>query len=159
VIVIQRGIRHEATQDLRDKEKQGEPRLSPLRALSARERDEGQGLGEAGQSFMVEFERRGLHRKALSLPGSYRKPDSSDIGYGDILVEDLSRGGLAFRMVGLGKVNEGDVLDIQFQLDDSDRTAIRARIVVRHILNEKYGCQFVNLEPGIQKTLNFYLMP
>lgn len=112
-----------------------------------------------GQSFVVEFERRTLHRKAISLPGSFRKPDSRDIGYGDLLVEDVSRGGVAFRVVGQGNVEEGDLLDIQFQLDDPERTVIRARVLVRHILEEKIGCQFVNLEPGVQKSLSFYLMP
>ncbi len=112
-----------------------------------------------GQSFTVEFERRSLHRKALNLPGSYRKPDATTIGFGDILIEDLSRGGLAFRLVGLGEVQEGDLLDVQFELDDEERTPIRARVVVRHILEGKYGCQFVQLEPGYQKSLSFYLMP
>lgn len=112
-----------------------------------------------GQSFMVEFERRSLHRKALNLPGSYKKAESSTFGFGDILIEDLSRGGLAFRLVGLGDVREGDLLDVQFELDNEERTPIRARIVVRHLLEGKYGCQFVQLEPGFQKALNFYLMP
>ncbi len=112
-----------------------------------------------GQSFMVEFERRNLHRKAISLPGSFRKPDSRDIGYGDILVEDVSRGGLAFRVVGQDTVEEGELLDIQFQLDDPERTTIRGRVLVRHILNEKVGCQFVSIDPGSQKALSFYLLP
>jgi hypothetical protein len=108
---------------------------------------------------VVEFERRGLHRKALSLPGSFRKLDSTDLGYGDILVEDLSRGGLAFRVVGQGAVEEGDLLDLEFQLDDPGRTPIRTRVVVRHILDGKVGCQFVNLDPGTLKTISFYVLP
>jgi|WetSurMetagenome_2_1015567.scaffolds.fasta_scaffold133167_2 hypothetical protein len=112
-----------------------------------------------GQSFVVEFERRNLHRKAISLPGSFRKPDSTDLGYGDILVEDLSRGGLAFRVVGQGGVEEGDLLDLQFQLDDPERTPVRVRVLVRHILDEKVGCEFVNLDPGMLKTISFYVLP
>lgn len=112
-----------------------------------------------GRDFTVEFERRTLYRKAINFPGSFQNRDTQGIGIGDILIEDISRGGLMFRVIGHGTVEVGDVLDLQFRLDDADQTPIRVRVVVRHVEGGKVGCQFVNLDPGMMKTISFYVLP
>ena len=110
-------------------------------------------------TFSSLLERRKHYRKEINLIGSFvlfvsGKPASR----GNITVRDLSLTGLKFEVFGNHNLSVGDVLEIEFQLDDVKKTPIKKKVVVRNIKNAYIGTMF--LETKIEDTtLGFYLMP
>jgi hypothetical protein len=111
-----------------------------------------------GYAFEVVFEKRAYYRKQTRLSGSYAKVGRS--GFPDpMTVLNLSKGGLGFESMSNGDTQEGDILRVEFTLDNASRAVIKAEVSVR-IVNGRYiGGEFRSLDEYAKRTLGFYLMP
>ena len=112
-----------------------------------------------GHVFKSFIERRMHYRKELKLAGSFvRLVSGKSSGREDMIVRDLSLTGMKFEVYENLNFSEGDVLQVEFRLDDVKNTLIKKQVVIRNIKNSCIGAAFV--QTGIEdNTLGFYLMP
>lgn len=105
--------------------------------------------------FSVTFEKREFYRKQVDLYGS-----CSRHGHGEehIFIEDISRGGLGFK-INRGTIEKGDTLSVEFVLDDNARSTISEDVIVRNVKDRFIGVEFVNPCEHTKKVLGFYLLP
>ncbi|MGV8073385.1 MAG: PilZ domain-containing protein [Syntrophobacteraceae bacterium] len=115
-----------------------------------------------GYAFDVQFEIRKNYRKTINLLG-FCTALGSKTPIGSITVTDISTSGVGLTLdagLHLGrKIKEGDILEIEFSLDDNNRSKIKTRIVVRNIQGNQLGGQFSGLDQHTAKLIGFYLMP
>jgi len=112
-----------------------------------------------GNSFQVVFEARGRYRKDTALEGHYFKKSGDGEQFGRMVVYDLSMGGLRFEPLGKASFQVGDVLSVVFQLDDAEKSTVRANVIVKRIGEHDVGVEFAMLDEHMRKLLGFYLMP
>ncbi|HID31401.1 MAG TPA: PilZ domain-containing protein [Desulfobacterales bacterium] len=108
-----------------------------------------------GASFSVKFEKRKFYRKKVRLHGTCfigRRREEP------ISIEDISAGGLGFRM-NKGAVEKGDTLNIEFTLDDKARSTISEDVIVKSVKDRLIGAEFTGLCEHSKKVLGFYLLP
>jgi hypothetical protein len=117
-----------------------------------------------GQSTPVLIEFRKFYRREVSLTGSCRVHRTGMML--GIRVHDLSMSGLSFtiefrddsRSQSEGsEITVGDVVSVQFHLDNQARTLVQRRAEVRNIRMGRYGISFFRTE--YDKDLGFYLLP
>lgn len=81
----------------------------------------------------------------------------------DITVIDLSKTGVGFLLasknVDYYQIKIGDILRIEFTLDDSKRTVVRTKITVRYASDKRVGAEFFMLDVHAAKQIGFYLIP
>ena len=112
-----------------------------------------------GHVFESFLERRKYYRKELKLPGSFvRYVSGKPAGRGDMIVRDLSLIGMKLEVYENLGFSEGDVLQVEFSLDDVNNTLIKKKAVIRNIKNSYIGAEFFQTEIK-DRTLGFYLMP
>jgi DNA-directed RNA polymerase subunit RPC12/RpoP len=112
-----------------------------------------------GNSFKVVFETRSRYRKDTSLEGHFLRKDKGGDDFGHMVVHDLSMGGMRFEPTGRTVFRVGDLLTIDFRLDDENKSMIRISAIVKSIGERDIGVEFMNLDEHTRKTLGFYLMP
>lgn len=112
-----------------------------------------------GNSFQVVFEARAKYRKDTALEGHYFRKNPGGDEFGRMAVCDLSLGGLRFEPIGKSSFQVGDVLTVDFQLDDAEKSTIRANVIVKSIGERDVGVEFAMLDEHMRKLLGFYLMP
>jgi len=71
-------------------------------------------------------------------------------------ITDVSAGGLQYHLVGLNRLFPGCILDLEFQLDDKQRSQIKKQGEIRHVCDNVVGCEFVDKKTS-DKALAFYL--
>ena len=108
-----------------------------------------------GVSFSVKFEKRKFYRKKVRLHGICFMDRRREV---PIFIEDLSAGGLGFR-INKGSVEEGDTLNIEFTLDDKARSTVSEDVIVRSVKDRLVGAEFTRLSEHSRKVLGFYLLP
>ena len=78
---------------------------------------------------------------------------------GTMTVLDISKGGLKFKLSSAPLFKKGDILEVEFNLDNKNRTLIRKQVFVRNvkdsIVNVEY-CSFDTSDSG-DKAIGFYL--
>ena len=114
-----------------------------------------------GNDYPVMLERRKQFRKAVSLPGTFtRIYNERRAGKGTMVVKDVSRNGLLIRVNDSAHINVGDILEVDFKLDDSKRSLIQKEVVIRKISGYDLGTEFLSIDPGnaSDKAIGFYLM-
>lgn len=114
-----------------------------------------------GHDYPVMLERRRQFRKSVSLPGTYtRIYNHRRAGSGSMVVKDVSRNGLQIRVNDASYMNVGDILEVDFKLDDKKRSPIRKEVVVRKIVGYDLGTEFISIDAGnaSDKAIGFYLM-
>jgi hypothetical protein len=112
-----------------------------------------------GHTFTSLLERRKHYRKETNLTGSYvRLVSGKPSGRGPMTVRDLSLTGMKLEVHSPHNFSEGDVLEIEFRLDDAKKTLIKSKVVVRNVRNHYLGTEFFQSEKK-DKALGFYLMP
>jgi ribosomal protein S14 len=114
-----------------------------------------------GHKYRVVIERRRQFRKAVDFAGSYRQTDS-DSGYqsGFMRVLDLSRTGLRLRIHEKAAFEPGDILEIEFHLDDANRSLIRKEVEIKTIEERDLGVAFCSMHPSnaSDRALGFYML-
>ena len=114
-----------------------------------------------GHDYPVMIERRKQFRKAVSLPGTFSRIfNDRRAGNGTMVVKDVSRNGLQIRVNDSSYMNVGDILEVEFKLDDNKRSPIRKEVVIRKIVGYDLGTEFTSIDAGnaSDKAIGFYLM-
>lgn len=114
-----------------------------------------------GQDYPVMLERRKQFRKAVSLPGTFTRIfNDRRAGSGTMVVKDVSRNGLQIRVNDSSYMNVGDILEVEFKLDDNKRSPIRKEVVIRKVVGYDLGTEFTSVDAGnaSDKAIGFYLM-
>jgi hypothetical protein len=112
-----------------------------------------------GIQFSVVFERRANYRKSTGLQGRFNRRVGSDLQVGEAVVTNLSRSGLGLRVPASLNFDVGEILKVDFRLDNQEETLIRAQIVVKNFRSGHIGAEFHSLDEHTRKLLGFYLMP
>lgn len=107
-----------------------------------------------GHAYSVILERRKHYRKATRLAGAYSA--NNDQRELPVTVTNLSRSGLEFTTSCVKNLKAGDRGDIEFRLDDKNKSLIKKKVVIRKIEEKKIGVEFSFLDE-YDKALGFYL--
>jgi len=110
-----------------------------------------------GYGYTSLLEKRKKFRKIANLPGSYVLfADGRQAGDGLMTVKDLSTSGLKLQINTQLNCTVGDVMLVEFHLDDALRALIKKKVIVRNIVGQNVGTEFAPTE-AIDKALGFYL--
>ncbi len=112
---------------------------------------------KCGHSFTVQLEFRLHIRKQTKLRGIC-KFSSTGTGVWEVILVNLSLGGVCLELRGNHGLTIGDKGILKFTLDDRKATAITKQITVKGITTNLIRCEFVE-DRAYQKALGFYLMP
>ena len=106
--------------------------------------------------FTVLLDFRRHYRKQTSLPGTYEIVSEGGVGGGIIHINNISRGGVGFTVSGIHRIAKGQVLHLEFQLNDKKKTVLKKRVQVKSVHQNTIGCQFVDTDP-MERSLGFFL--
>jgi hypothetical protein len=107
-----------------------------------------------GHIYPVILERRKFYRKKTSLPGIFMLEENKK-EY-SMTVTNISRFGLEFKSSESEKLKTGDLVGVEFRLDDKSRSLIRKKIIIRKIEEKTVGAEFW-VPDEFDKALGFYL--
>ncbi len=111
-----------------------------------------------GHNFSSLIEKRRVYRKAVKLKGSFvHYVDGQPKGKGAMTVVDLSSNGLKLKLASGETMSVGDMLKVEFHLDDPRRSLITKKLIVRNVQAQLVGTEFVPTETS-DKSLGFYLL-
>ena len=79
-------------------------------------------------------------------------------GEDNIIVTNISNGGLQFTALGRHGIEVGQEAQVTLTLDDRKHTQIRQRVIVQSVAEDIIGCRFADNEP-LGQGLRFYLFP
>ncbi len=108
-----------------------------------------------GHRFIVTFDSRRYYRKQVSLKGTFEIPENEK-KY-PMIVENISLGGVLIRTPYANLLEKGQVIKVEFQLDDPNHSLISRPAIVRHVSTDKAGLEFVQ-DRAYDKILGFYLL-
>jgi len=111
-----------------------------------------------GHRFKVSLEKRRQYRKSTDLPGIYYyRMDNGELDKGIMRVVDISTTGLKLRLAVERTFAPGEILRVEFHLDDKRRTFFEKHVIVRNVNKNFVGTAFAHNE-GDDPNLGFYLM-
>ena len=102
-----------------------------------------------------ESERRSNPRKFTHLEGSCRRLEGEQESI-VIVIENLSVTGARIRLQPDCELRRGEVIRIEFMLDDAFRTSIRLKCEVRWVLSDLVGIEFIS-PAGLPNILTHYI--
>lgn len=108
-----------------------------------------------GHKWTAVLERRKQLRKVVDLPGTCDCTRGDRVIQGKLKIMDVSTGGMKVKIDMDRKPQVGDVLDLEFHLDDKNRTLIKTRVKVRSTKGEYIGTAFAS---DIDPDLGLYLI-
>ncbi len=110
-----------------------------------------------GNAYISILEKRKRYRKATNLSGSYiHLVEGRQVGRGLMKIKDLSMTGMKLGLSPNHRCTVGDVIQVEFHLDDAQRTLIRKKVIVRNVNGLDVGTEFAPTE-AVDKALGFYL--
>jgi len=110
-----------------------------------------------GYTYKAILEKRKRYRKATNLAGSYTQiVDGRELYGGLMTVKDLSTTGMKLQINADHDCTVGDLIRVEFHLNDTQRTFISKKVIIRNINGAYIGTQFAPTE-AINKALGFYL--
>ena len=107
-------------------------------------------------SFTVLLDFRRFYRKQTSLPGTYEITSEGGVGGGIIHINNVSRGGVGFTVSGLHRIEKDQEVQIEFQLNDKNKTVLKKQAVVKSVRQNTVGCEF-RCTAEMDKALGFFL--
>ena len=123
--------------------------------------------------FGVQFELRKKYRKYVDFHGVLFKPgqnlkwgktlsesQETRIKKTNCLITNISMGGIGLKIldkVEVEEIQEGDILLVQFTLDNSAATKMEKKVIVRVIESGYIGCEFFEADKN-DTTLKFYFL-
>jgi hypothetical protein len=111
-----------------------------------------------GHLFSSVLEQRRVWRKAVDLRGFYvHYVEGEPKGKGALKVVDLSSNGLKLVLPPGETVSVGDMLKVEFRLDDPRLSLIKKRLIIRNVQAQAVGAEFASTEL-LDTALGFYLM-
>ena len=113
-----------------------------------------------GNEYSVTLERRKYYRKETKFPGKFIFASLfGDDQKGPMTVLDISKGGLKFKTLSTPIFQKDDIVEVEFNLDNKNRTPIKKQVHVRNIKDNFVNAEFCSFDisdPG-DKALGFYL--
>lgn len=110
-----------------------------------------------GHAFQITVNTREFPRKKATLTGAYIKFKSQHSeSYGFFIIEDISMGGLKFRTRAPHSLEVGEVVRINFILNDDEGSEIWAALQVKHVQGFTIGGAFCDLQDA-DNRLALYL--
>ena len=110
-----------------------------------------------GHAYTSILEKRKQYRKKTNLAGTYiHFIDGRPINRGVMTVEDISATGMKLRLNSALNCSIGDHLDVEFNLDDTNRALVKKHVIIRNIYGTNLGVEFGPAE-ALDKALGFYL--
>jgi hypothetical protein len=110
-----------------------------------------------GYTYTSILEKRKKYRKETNLHGSFiRIVDGKETAHGLVTVKDISMTGMKLHINGDHGCEVGDVLKVEFYLDDAQRSLIRKKLIIRNIYRSEIGTELAPTE-AVDKALGFYL--
>ncbi len=107
-----------------------------------------------GEVFRFTIEFRKHYRKKVSLPGEYIVQERGEKG--EIIIRDLSLGGIRFESLRPHQISTDDTLEVKFKLDNSMGSEIRKLVKVIWARDRMVGAMYS--EPkGNDTDLGFYM--
>jgi len=97
-----------------------------------------------GHSYDVILERRKSIRKNLNLPGKFNNYKNSESV--NVTVTDISQTGLRIKLDFPQDFAPGDKLNLEFILDDKQRSLVKKKVVVRSVKGLSVGAEFFSAE-------------
>ena len=95
-----------------------------------------------GESFRLNLEFRQTYRKNFRLAGEYfvREKDEK----GEILIEEISANGILFYSLKPNNISKDDTVELNFKLNNPDRTEIRELVKIIWINDRKVGAKYID---------------
>jgi hypothetical protein len=113
-----------------------------------------------GHLYRAVLERRKSFRKTVNFPGTYTHvlPDFRE-DKGGITVKDLSRSGIKIKLNAEKEFKPGDILFVEFQLDDQQRSLIKKDAIIKKINGSYLGLEFKSIDSSnpSDKAIGFYM--
>ncbi|MDO9263078.1 MAG: PilZ domain-containing protein [Desulfosalsimonadaceae bacterium] len=112
-----------------------------------------------GHSYEVFLEKRKKFRKPADLPGTYKyAPENMSVPEhtGAITVKDLSYTGLRIKLQLMPRFKVGDMLWVEFRLDDANRSLIKKKVIVKNMKGLSAGLEYASPQSH-DSVLGFYL--
>ena len=111
-----------------------------------------------GHAYTSILEKRKQYRKETNLPGSYiHSAEGKADNRGLMTVKDVSATGLKLKTNVAQNFAIGDRMQVEFHLDDRNRTLIKKRVILRYLNAPFIGVEFEPTETT-DKALGFYLL-
>lgn len=112
---------------------------------------------DCGNGYTAFVEKRKQHRLKTDLQGTFvHLLDEKEIGRGVMTVCDLSLSGIKLKVNVEHSFAVGDILQLEFKLDDIQKSLIQKKVVIRHMHLPFIGTEFYYKET-IEKALGYYL--
>ena len=112
-----------------------------------------------GHSYEVFLEKRKKFRKLTDLTGTYKyiPEDTSTQEYtGTMFVKDMSYTGLRIKLQLMPRFKVGDMLWVEFRLDDANRSLIKKKVIVKNMKGLSAGLEYASPQ-NHDSVLGFYL--
>ena len=111
-----------------------------------------------GNTTSVVLERRRQFRKPVKLHGICTVKERNEKI--SVLIMDISRMGLKFKLLRSGTLKIGEKITVQFRLDDKKGTMINKEAVVKKADGLYIGVEFLNIDPydPYDRALGFYML-
>jgi len=115
-----------------------------------------------GNEMYFKIELRREHRKDVRLEGVFIRGPGDRIApksdnWGRILINNLSRNGIGFKIFDRHDLRVKDRFRVKFNLDNTARSAVHKEVIVRSVAADIIGCEFTGKDPS-DVTLGFYMM-
>ena len=108
------------------------------------------------QRFIAHLEFRKHVRKQAIMRGNYSN-HSHECSSGNLIIKDISLGGLSFTTLDIENFKVGDEFRVTFNIDDEHQTEISKDVIVRNIRQRIAGCQFDKAEDVYGGPLGYYI--
>jgi hypothetical protein len=109
---------------------------------------------KCNETFPLTIEFRKHYRKKVKLSGEYIIQKNGKKG--EIIIRDLSMGGIQFETLILHQISIDDTLEVKFKLDNSLKSEICKIVKVKWVRDLIIGAQYIDTNL-YKKELGFYL--
>ena len=106
--------------------------------------------------FSLDIDYRRYYRKQTSISGTCRSIRPHSSREEEILVVNLSMGGIGFKVTAGWDIEVGHRLELKFQLDDRKKTSLRKVAEVVYVGEDIIGCRFESHQV-FEQALGYYL--
>lgn len=107
-----------------------------------------------GHVYPLLLDRRRFYRKMTRLPGIFKL--DQNMKEFPMTVSNLSRFGVEFKSSESGNLKIGDLIEVEFRLDDKSRSMIRKKVIIKKLVGTSVGAEFCHPD-DYDKVLGFYL--
>jgi hypothetical protein len=111
-----------------------------------------------GNSWISILEKRKQYRKGVNLKGIYKHiVDGKEMDRGKMTITDISAGGVKLKLDVDRNIKTGQLLKLEFKLDDNKQTLMQKTVEIRNANNPYYGAAFKDAD-AYDPVMGFYLM-